>query len=170
MDLRKTLIETSAILNAQGIDHALIGGLAMAVHGVNRATADVDFLADGSRVKDIREAMTGGGFTERFSSPEVLQFAGVGFVDILLANRPLSLAMLKEAKEEPLLKVRVLSAEHLIGLKIQAYANDPLRKLQDQADIQSLILKHPHLDFAKIKIYADLFGEWPTIERIRGSK
>lgn len=41
------LDEVSSTLEAAGIRHALIGALALAVHGINRATVDLDlFVAD----------------------------------------------------------------------------------------------------------------------------
>jgi len=44
MDLRATLLDLDAALTDAGVDHALIGGLALAAHGGSRATVDVDFL------------------------------------------------------------------------------------------------------------------------------
>jgi Nucleotidyltransferase of unknown function (DUF6036) len=167
IDLRKTLTLVSNLLKQNGIPHALIGGFALAVHGVNRATIDIDFLADGTRRHEIQKLMIENGFNLNFSSEEVLQFTGVGFVDILLANRPLSQQMLQNAKLEKNLSVYVLNVEDLIGLKIQAYSNDPSRELQDKADIQSLILKHPGLNWSTVQKYADLFNQWPTIEKLR---
>ena len=38
------LSDVVAVLQREGIAHALIGAAAMAVHGVSRATADVDLL------------------------------------------------------------------------------------------------------------------------------
>jgi hypothetical protein len=55
---------------------------------------------------------------------EVLQFSGVGLVDILLAKRPISQKMLFEANEEGPEGLRYSTSEDLIGLKIQAYVND----------------------------------------------
>jgi hypothetical protein len=75
--------------------------------------------------------------------------------------------MICDAVSESNLKVRVLKAEDIIGLKIQAYVNDRSREFQDKADIQNLIKANPALDWARVKKYADLFGEWPTIEAIR---
>ena len=45
--------------------------------------------------------------------------------------------------------------------------NNPSREAQDKADIVALMQKHPSLDWDKIKGYADLFGEWPVIEKLR---
>lgn len=54
IDLRKTLLTTSKLLNDAGIAHALIGGFALAVYNLHRATIDVDFLADGSKKEEIK--------------------------------------------------------------------------------------------------------------------
>lgn len=167
IDLRTTLTLASSLLQKSGIDHALIDGFALAVHGINRATIDIDFLADGTKKNEILDLMTKNGFILKFATDEVLQFTGVGFVDILLANRPLSQQMLQNAKMEKSISVQVLIVEDLIGLKIQAYSNDPTRELQDKADIQSLIAKHQNIDWQKVQKYADLFGQWSAIENLR---
>ncbi len=166
LDLRKTLIQAHEILKKNNIDHALIGGFALAVHGLHRATMDIDFLADGSKKDHIKNLLQATGFKLKFESNEVLQFDGAGFLDILLANRPLSLEMLRQAIKDSALGVHVLRAEDLIGLKIQAYKNDPSRELQDKADIQRL-LKIKNLEMSLIKKYADVFGEWQMIEELK---
>lgn len=75
--------------------------------------------------------------------------------------------MLKQANENRELGVYVVRPEDIIGLKIQAYKNDPARELQDKADIQKL-LQLPDLNLEQVKKYSDLFNEWPTIEKLRG--
>ena len=168
INLRKTLYEAHDILEAQGIAHALIGGFALAVYGQHRATIDIDFLADGNRKEAIKAAFLAKGYSLKFESDEVLQFTGTGFVDVLLANRPLSQEMLKQARQNQQLGIYVVRPEDIIGLKIQAYKNDSTRELQDKADIQKL-LQLKNLDFQLIKKYADLFQELPAIEKLRGS-
>lgn len=167
VNLRKTLQDSHDLLAKQGIAHALIGGLAMAVYGQHRATMDVDFLADGTQKDLIKSSFLANGFILKYESDEVLQFTGSGFVDILLANRPLSQEMLKQAIQNQELGVYVVRPEDIIGLKIQAYKNDPTRELQDKADIQKL-LQMPSLNSNLIKKYAELFGEWTSIEKLRG--
>ena len=51
--LRSVLIEVHTALREAEIDHALIGGLALAAHHCERATVDLDLLADGARAEDI---------------------------------------------------------------------------------------------------------------------
>lgn len=169
INLRKTLTEAHSILEQQGIAHALIGGFALAAYGQHRATVDIDFLADGSKKDLIKSSLLSKGFVLKHESAEVLQFSGIGFLDILLANRPLSQEMLKFAIRNIELGVYVLRAEDIVGLKIQAYKNDSSRELQDKADIQKL-LQLPNIDLNLIKKYADLFQEWTEIEKLRGMK
>jgi len=166
MDLRKTLITASEVLQKNGIAHALIGGFSLAVHGVPRTTQDVDFLADGEKKEQIKRILTHTGFSLRFESNEVLQFGGPGFIDILLANRPLSQKMLTDAILKSDFPVKVLKVEDIIGLKIQAYHNDPKRKLQDLADIKALANKNSNCDLKQIKVYADLFNCWEEISEV----
>lgn len=166
INLRKTLADAHSILEAEGVAHALIGGFALAVYGNHRATADIDFLADGTKKDLIKNAFLSGGYKLQHESVEVLQFTGPGFIDILLANRPLSQEMLKRALLNNSLGVYVLKAEDLIGLKIQAYKNDGSRELQDKADIQKL-LTLSGLDEDMIKKYADLFSEWDVIKKLK---
>ncbi len=44
VDLEQELISLAAVLASEGIPYALCGGLALAVHGFQRATKDIDFL------------------------------------------------------------------------------------------------------------------------------
>lgn len=166
INLRKTLIDATTVLTAHNIKHALIGGFALASYGYHRATSDIDLLADGQKKDLIKSLLQKANFNLIHESSEVLQFKGNGFLDVLLANRPLSQEMLNAATMNTDLNVYVLKAEDIIGLKIQAYKNDSSRLLQDQADIQNL-LKIDNLNFDLIKKYADLFNEWPTIQKIK---
>jgi hypothetical protein len=165
--LRETLQKASQALGARRIAHALIGGFALASYGVFRATVDIDLIAEGEKSEEIKSALTAVGFNLVAETTEVLHFSGLGFLDILLARRPISQAMLRAAKPTGPLGLNILGVEDVIGLKIQAYANDPKRTLRDQADIQALIEKNPALDWEKVKFYADHFQKWPEIERIR---
>ena len=166
INLRHTLTTAHEVLKKNTISHALIGGFALATYGVHRSTSDIDFLADGTKKELIKEVLLKAGFLLKFESNEVLQFTGPGFLDVLLANRPISQEMLTKAGHDSNLDIHILRAEDLIGLKIQAYKNDPSRELQDKADIQNL-LKLQHLDIKIIKKYADLFDEWSAIEKIQ---
>jgi len=170
MGLRETLNKVHQVLKDADIDHALIGGLGLASLGVHRATNDVDLLVEGEQRTKVQSVLESAGWQMVMGTQEVLHFEGFGNVDILLANRSHSKNMLSKAKVFPQHKIKCVSTEGIIGLKIQAYRNDKDRELQDKADIKSLIEKYPELDWAEVKTYADLFGEWKFIQSLRKSK
>jgi len=84
-------------------------------------------------------------------------------LDFLHAFRPASLAMLARAKPRQIFDgahtVRVADPEDVIGLKVQAIANNPDRQHQDRADIERLMDQHREaLDWKRIEEYYQLFG------------
>lgn len=167
MDLRATLKLAHLLLNQNQIEHALIGGLALACYGCSRATMDLDLLVHEENKDKLKIIFLANGFNLVYESLEVLQFSGIGYVDIVLARRPISQLILKEANSGGPEEIKFVKAEDLVGLKIQAYVNDRTRELQDKADIQFLFENEADLDWNKIKKYADLFSEWEIIHEIK---
>ena len=167
MDLRATLKFVHELLEKNSIDHSLIGGLGLACYGSTRATIDLDLLILEEDKDKIQNILNKNGFNLVNESPEVLQFSGMGYVDLLMARRPLSKEILKSSNINGPEGVKFARAEDIIGLKIQAYKNDPTREFQDKADIQFLISSQENLDWNLIKKYADLFEEWETIDEIK---
>jgi hypothetical protein len=53
-DLYEEFNSIVAALEEHGIDYAVCGGLAMAVHGLPRATVDIDLLILGDSVEEVR--------------------------------------------------------------------------------------------------------------------
>lgn len=167
MGLKATLDLAHGILEQNAIPHALIGGMALSVWGAPRSTADIDFLVDGNFKSAAKQALLGVGFVSHHETDEVLQFKGVGFVDLLFANRPLSRQMIAGAPFVAAIGFKCVLPEDLIGLKIQAYKNNPKRALQDKADIQKLMEAHPALSMDRVLAYARLFSEEAEMERIK---
>lgn len=60
------VLEFIAQLNEHSVDFVLVGGYAMGVHGIIRATADIDFLYRSSKA-NVRRLCTA---MERFGAPE----------------------------------------------------------------------------------------------------
>jgi hypothetical protein len=164
IQLRKTLTTARDLLSRENIDYALIGGFALGAHGIHRATKDIDLLVDGVYATKVKVLFTDCGFNIFNETKELIQMDGPGYLDIVFANRPQSLEMLKNARNGVhLAGVPVVSRESLIGLKIQAYKNEPRRELQDKADIQAL-LRQDGIDLKQVKLFADLFDAWKEIE------
>lgn len=167
MDLRKTLKYVHELLLSNEIDHALIGGLALACYGSTRATVDLDLLIFDEDKDKGSQLLIKNGFNLINESNDVLQFSGLGYVDLLIARRPISREILKLSNSGGPEGISFVRPEDLIGLKIQAYINDGKREFQDKADIQFLIDSQEGLDWSLIKKYADLFNEWEVIDEIR---
>lgn len=63
MNLLDHLKALSGILGAAGIDAALIGGIALGAHGVQRFTNDIDFLVDEGERLALRQALLARGWS-----------------------------------------------------------------------------------------------------------
>ncbi len=145
LDLLQELAAVGQAFDQRGIPYALCGGMALAVHGVPRATQDIDVLARQGDIERIREAANACGFLFE-SLPMTFSSSGITIQRFtkLIGQRPLMLDVL--FAEGPLARVwdtrtqidwqggilHVVSREGLISLKLAA------GRPQDIADIQRL--------------------------------
>ena len=168
MDIRTLLQEIKKEFDAEKIQFALIGGLAVGSLGYQRFTNDIDMLIHEDDKEKAKNLLLKKGYTLFSENSEFVQFQGQCPIDIQLARRPISKKMLADAQMLPNTPVRCLRVEDLIGLKIQAFSTNSKREFKEKADIQALIELHfSSLDWAKIKNYADLFSKWDEIEAIK---
>src|SRR5687768_15876662 len=65
-DVHETLSRITRRLAAEGIDYALIGGMALAAHGFVRFTSDVDILTTADGLSAIHEKLVGRGYVPLF--------------------------------------------------------------------------------------------------------
>jgi hypothetical protein len=164
--LKELLNYVSNHLRENGIDHALIGGLAVALHGYPRATVDVDLLVRDEDRVELVEVLTAAGFICDEVNDEMAHFSGLGTVDCLFAHRETSLKMLANAKPIDQSGIDIVEVEDIIGLKIQAYVNDPSRQWKDQADIAELLRSNPQLDRQRILGYAAMFDQKAELKQM----
>ena len=94
MDLRKILKFVHEIFQSSKIEHALIGGLGLACYGSMRATIDLDLLIHEDDKAKAKELLLKNGFSLVSESMEILQFNGIGLVDLLIARRPITQTIL----------------------------------------------------------------------------
>lgn len=171
MDLRSVLPEIHAALEEAGIAHALIGGLALAVHGAARATSDLDLLADGARADDVDRILRARGYECLRRTENVANYVSAsperGRVDFLFAQRAYGRAMLARAAVHSVLgaQLRVADAADLIGLKVQSTSNDPTRRYLDLADIDRL-LRHAEVDLERVREYFRLFDREQELDAL----
>lgn len=172
MDFAWVLAQLEDRLTAANIDHALIGGFAMAALGFNRATGDLDYLIDGQRAEDTDRILHELGFTALYRSSNVANYASdnprLGGVDVLYANRPHTRAMLASALLVRIgtQQVKVVQGADLIGLKLQAAVNDPRRAGLDFSDIEHLLATLAEADLNKVRDYFRLFDRETELDEL----
>lgn len=158
------------------IRYALIGGFALSLWGVPRATVVLDFLVNREDMAAVHDLMVSLGYSRYHHSDNVSQYLAaehiLGEVDFLHAFRPASLGMLKRTVPRELfgrtMTVQVISLEDLIGLKIQALVHDPTRRATDLADIEDLLAIHqPNLDWDLLMEYFLLFGQHDLLKQLQ---
>lgn len=176
MDYKLVLKKIIKAFKEQNVRYALIGGFALGLWGVVRGTMDLDFLVARDDMGKV-DAITGGlGYKSFYRTENVTQYVSdnnaLGELDFLHAFRAHSVSMLTRAEEKEIfggeMFVRVLLPDDIIGLKVQAAANDPARRAVDMADIESLIRLHKkRIDWALIEEYFSIFGLIDTLHEIR---
>jgi len=167
MDFKLVLADLLTRFKEYKVCYALIGGFALGAHGVVRATVDIDFLVSRDDMASVGVIMHELGYECIHQTENVSQFISplkiFGEVDFLHAFREISVGMIKRAEEKMMfnetLAVRILKVEDLIGLKVQAMANDERRKAIDLADIEALVALHKtSLNWNTVEEYFSLFG------------
>ncbi len=166
MDFKLVTEKLSEAFEQNKVQYALIGGYAVSLWGLPRATVDLDFLVRRDDMPKVREIAESLGYHCIHTSENVTQFDAVdtmlGEVDFLHAFRPASLAMLERAElkivfdgQQP---VPVILPEDLIGLKLQAIANKQSRTAIDKADIVGLMqIYGDQMDWHLVAEYFALF-------------
>lgn len=148
---------------------ALIGGLALAAHNVVRATQDVDFLADAADADALDAILLDLGYRCLHRSEDAANYLrGDDGMDFLFAHRPSAMNLLHSAEEREteLGRLRVVSAEGLIGFKLQAYVNNP-KRAQDIEDIRSLLrANYNTLNMGEVRRYFRLFEREALLDEI----
>lgn len=163
MNFGTTLQQLVRSFVTESIGYALIGGYAVGLWGVARGTVDIDFLVSRDDLPRLDRIMTQSGFALVYRSENVSQYrSSGGGIDFLHAFRRHTMAMLGRAVERAIFEgetlVRVLRPDDLIGMKIQAMANDPGRTALDRYDIEELLRLHgTTLDWFLVEEYFDLF-------------
>ena len=144
LDLFEETLNLADALESRGIDYALVGGLAVAVHGAPRATTDIDLLVRPEDVERTLEAARTLGFDvealpmrfrDGMEVRRVSRIAGEETLtlDLLLVDDNLEVVFEgRERLESERGPLTVASREGLIRMK--GWANRP----QDLADIERL--------------------------------
>jgi hypothetical protein len=180
MNFEQAIPRIVGVLDSAGVRYALIGGLAMAFRGAQRATFDMDFILLLEDLKAAHAALESLGYRREFHSENVSQYgsadAVLGRIDILHAFRGPTLGMLDRAERirwDDDTTLPVVHLEDLVGLKIQASVNDPSRYHRDWSDIHMLVrgagLTGAAVDWELIEDYLAIFGLESKIQELKQS-
>ena len=135
-------------LSDEHIDYAVIGGMAMALHGLVRPTLDVDILLTKEGLEKFHEVLVGRGYVPIFSGArkhfrdtetgvpvEVItagEYPGDGKPKAVVFPNPRDVA-------EDTGEGKVVKLEKLIELKLASGLSAEHRRLRDLADVQQMI-------------------------------
>jgi hypothetical protein len=153
---------------------ALIGGFALPFHGVQRATGDVNFLVDARGADRLHAALLEAGARGLHRSADAASYGAVAGrlspLDFIYAHRARAQRMLARAKRRLLrgarLRVPVVGVEALVGLKLQAMANEP-GPVQHEADIRALLAaSRESLDTRLLRDNCRLFDRERDLDRL----
>lgn len=154
---RSILASLVGLLKSLDIEFAVIGGVAVSIHGVERDTDDLDVLIskmpDDDKLRDS-EFMGKFGFYKTKSATGTMLILDhkQGGCEALLANTSERKWALQTAREESVLGLRVpvVSPEALIVLKLKALSNNQKRK-KDEPDILGVLNENDALDFDTVE-------------------
>jgi hypothetical protein len=170
--VHKTMRRIAQRLDELGIDYAIVGGMAMFLHGFRRFTEDVDILVTRDGLQRIHDEIEGRGFVPTFEKSKNLrdsesrvkieflvagQFPGTGRPGPVSFPDPSHVTVVLEG-------LKVLNLEKLMELKLASSRGAGRRK--DLGDAQELMrsLKLPlefreRIDPSLRELYDELWHE-----------
>lgn len=178
MDFQLVFEKIFSSFEKENLRYGLIGGFALGVMGILRSTMDIDMLL---LVEDLDKAdsiLTGCMYTCIHRSPHLSQYASelkiLGSIDILHAAKTVSKEMLSRVERFRVFNrymIPVLSPEDIIGLKVQAIANDAQREAADIYDMRLLLeyqlqRKRP-IDWELLDDYFSLFDKHALLAALK---
>ena len=139
----------SSRLRAEGIDHVIVEGMALVLHGYVRVTGDVDLVTTPDGLNAIHQRLVGRGYQPAFEgSRKKLRNTETG-VDIEFITtgefpgdgkpKPVSFPDPKDVAVDRD-GISVISLPKLIELKLASRLSAEHRRLRDLADVQDLII------------------------------
>jgi len=145
--VHQTLFNLARRLDQEKIDYALIGGMALNLHGYERMTVDVDLLLTKDGLERFHSALAGLGYVPAFAGAKkhFKDTASSVKIEIITAGEypgdglPKEVVFPEPAQvSEDIDGIKVVRLDTLIELKLASGLSAPHR-IRDLADVQQLI-------------------------------
>ncbi|MGQ0736915.1 MAG: nucleotidyl transferase AbiEii/AbiGii toxin family protein [Acidobacteriota bacterium] len=173
MDFAGELRTVREFLEAGGVRHAVIGGVALAAYGHPRMTLDLDIVTESKAQDALVAFMESRGFQTLHRSTGYSNHRHVerqrGRVDFMYVEGRTSERLFSGTRDLPGpggLTIAVPRPEHLIAMKVQAMKDAPERTWQDLADI-GYLLRRGGIDRQEVQGYftrAGLQEKWRELD------
>ncbi len=146
-EVQASLRRITTRLNDLDIDYAVVGGMALFLHGFRRYTEDVDILVTREGLAKIHELLEGSGYRPPFAGSKNLrdtengvrieflvagEFPGDGKPKPVKFPEPGTVAMKQDA-------IQILNLEALIELKLASGMTGGIERLKDIADVAEVV-------------------------------
>jgi hypothetical protein len=172
MDIARVLALVRPFFERREEPFAVVGGLALLAYGAPRATFDVDLLAPRGTRDDLVAFLEAQRFTTLslqagFSNHQHPEPA-LGRLDVIYVSGTTAKAVFTGCVNKtiaPGIEAPVPRPEHLVAMKVQAFARDRTR-YSDLADLQFL-LSLPELNQAQARGYFEWAGLPNYYEELR---
>jgi hypothetical protein len=172
MDVTRVLELVRPFFERRKQPYALAGGLALLAYGAPRATFDVDLLAPRQLRDELVAFLEAQGFETLSVQPGFSNHQHpdplLGRVDVIYVSGSTADAVFSGCTPRPIggsFVGPVPRAEHLVAMKVQAFASDATR-YGDLADLQFL-LRLPGLDQAEALRHFEAAGLADYYDRLR---
>lgn len=178
MDFQLVFENVISSFEKEKLQYGLIGGFALGVMGILRATMDMDILLLVDDLDKADKILTGCMYSCAHRSPHVSQYTSelkpLGSIDILHASKNISKEMLSRVERFKVFDkylIPVLSPEDLIGLKVQAITNDVQREAIDINDMRLLLeyqrKRKRQIDWELLNEYFTLFNKQDLLATLK---
>jgi len=151
--------DVAARLEAEGVDFALIGAVAMAVHGVSRSTADIDFLSveEGLLKRELWTDFEARGATLRFLKGDFDDPLAGSVRFLLERDEIVDVVVGRYRWQEEIIRVAEVTSIGEFAVKVARPSGLVLLKLyaggpQDMWDIHALLASHELADAIKVEV------------------
>jgi hypothetical protein len=146
-EVQKSLRRITARLNDLGIDYAVVGGMALFLHGFRRFTEDVDILVTREGLAKLHEALEGSGYRPPFAGSKNLrdtdngvrieflvagEFPGDGKVKPVAFPEPENVTVEQDG-------IRLLNLAALIELKLASGITGGIERSKDITDVVEVV-------------------------------